>query len=171
MSAVAAIHTAIRAGLSRTHLIAPTTADMHDVNLEGRPASRAPRVQIRCRNGVGKRRLEWPTGAQCVFFSGEEPEGLRGHQAEIMVIDEIARMRNQQARAECCTNRGLIAPADPACSRRRYRPSARISLLNSGLSFDLPDRFSLKIRSQPGRQPGPNGLGFSSLPVHSRNAS
>jgi phage terminase large subunit-like protein len=31
----AAIHKAIRAGLSRIHLIAPTTADLHDVNLEG----------------------------------------------------------------------------------------------------------------------------------------
>jgi phage terminase large subunit-like protein len=32
-----------------------------------------------------------------VFFSGEEPESLRGHQAEMMMIDEIARMRYQQA--------------------------------------------------------------------------
>jgi Resolvase, N terminal domain len=32
----AAVHMAVRAGISRIHLIAPTTADFHDVNLEGR---------------------------------------------------------------------------------------------------------------------------------------
>jgi phage terminase large subunit-like protein len=32
-----------------------------------------------------------------VFFSGEEPESLRGPEAEIVVIDEIARMRYQQS--------------------------------------------------------------------------
>ena len=33
----------------------------------------------------------------CVFFSGEEPESLRGPQCELCVIDEIARMRYQQS--------------------------------------------------------------------------
>src|SRR5215510_771080 len=32
----AAVHVAVRAGIKRIHLIAPTTADFHDVNLEGR---------------------------------------------------------------------------------------------------------------------------------------
>ena len=32
----------------------------------------------------------------CVFFSGEEPESLRGPQAELAVVDELARMRYQQ---------------------------------------------------------------------------
>ena len=32
----AAVHTAIRAGIKRIHLIAPTTADFHDVNVEGK---------------------------------------------------------------------------------------------------------------------------------------
>jgi phage terminase large subunit-like protein len=32
-----------------------------------------------------------------VCFSGEEPESLRGPQCELCVIDEIARMRYQQA--------------------------------------------------------------------------
>src|SRR5262249_44292108 len=36
-------------------------------------------------------------GAMCVFFSGEQPESLRGPEAEIVVIDEIARMRYQQS--------------------------------------------------------------------------
>src|SRR5262245_53345435 len=30
-----AVHIAIRAGLKRLHVVAPTTADLHDVNIEG----------------------------------------------------------------------------------------------------------------------------------------
>jgi phage terminase large subunit-like protein len=94
----AAVHMAVRAGISRIHLIAPTTADFHDVNLEGRSGilatcGRDPRP----RWVSSKRRLEWPNGAVCVCFSGEEPESLRGPQCELCVIDEIARMRYQQA--------------------------------------------------------------------------
>src|SRR6516225_4673074 len=44
-----------------------------------------------------RRRLEWPNGAMCVCFSGEEPESLRGPQCELCIIDEIGRMRYQQA--------------------------------------------------------------------------
>src|SRR5215472_3071441 len=47
--------------------------------------------------GSSRRRLEWPNGAMCVFFSGEEPESLRGPQAEMVIVDEIARMRYQQS--------------------------------------------------------------------------
>jgi phage terminase large subunit-like protein len=94
----AAVHMAVRAGISRIHLIAPTTADFHDVNLEGRSGilatcGRDPRP----RWVSSKRRLEWPNGAMCVFFSGEEPESLRGPQCELCVIDEIGRMRYQLA--------------------------------------------------------------------------
>jgi phage terminase large subunit-like protein len=32
-----------------------------------------------------------------LFFSGEEPESLRGPQAEMVIVDEIARMRYQQS--------------------------------------------------------------------------
>jgi phage terminase large subunit-like protein len=63
---------------------------MHDVNLEGpsgilRTADPVPKW-------VGyKRRLEWPTGAQCVYLLWRRTaESLRGHQTEMMVIDEIA---------------------------------------------------------------------------------
>jgi phage terminase large subunit-like protein len=94
----AAVHMAVRAGITRIHLIAPTTADFHDVNLEGgsgilATCGRDPRP----RWVSSKRRLEWPNGAVCVCFSGEEPESLRGPQCELCVIDEIARMRYQQA--------------------------------------------------------------------------
>jgi phage terminase large subunit-like protein len=92
----AAIHTAVRAGVRRIHLIAPTAADLADVNIEG------PAGIMRTNGGdpiprwlMYKRRLEWPNGAVCVVFSGEEPEQLRGPECELCVIDEIARMRHQ----------------------------------------------------------------------------
>src|SRR5262249_13448272 len=52
---------------------------------------------IRPRWVSSRRRLEWPNGAMCVFFSGEEPESLRGPQCELCIIDEIGRMRYQQS--------------------------------------------------------------------------
>jgi phage terminase large subunit-like protein len=79
----AAVHMAVRAGISRIHLIAPTTADFHDVNLEGRSGILATcGYDPRPRWVSSKRRLEWPNGAVCVFFSGEEPESLRGPQSK-----------------------------------------------------------------------------------------
>ena len=72
-------------------------ADLHDVNLEGPSGILQTAGADPVAKWVGyKRCLEWPTGAQCVFFSGEEPESLRGPQCELCVIDEIARMRYQQ---------------------------------------------------------------------------
>jgi phage terminase large subunit-like protein len=93
-----AVHTAVRSGLSRIHLIAPTTADFHDVNLEGPSGILATCGRDPTPRWVSsKRRLEWPNGAVCVFFSGEEPDSLRGPQCELCVVDEIARMRYQQS--------------------------------------------------------------------------
>jgi phage terminase large subunit-like protein len=92
-----AIHAAVRAGVKRIHLIAPTPADLADVNIEG------PAGIMRTNGGdpvprwlMYRRRLEWPNGAVCVVFSGEEPEQLRGPECELCVVDEIARMRHQQ---------------------------------------------------------------------------
>ena len=67
----AAVHTAVRAGISRIHFIAPTTSDFHDVNIEGKSGifatcGRDPQP----RWVSSRRRLEWPNGAMCVFFSG-----------------------------------------------------------------------------------------------------
>ena len=86
-----------RRGKHQPKKSAPTTADFHDVNLEGKSGilatcGRDPRP----RWVSSERRLEWPNAAVCVFFSGEEPESLRGPQCELCVIDEIARMRYQQ---------------------------------------------------------------------------
>jgi len=94
----AAVHIAIRSGISRIHLVGPTTSDLHDVNLEGKSGILATCGRdMRPRWVSSRKRLEWPNGAQCVFFSGEEPDSLRGPQCEICLIDEIGRMRYQQA--------------------------------------------------------------------------
>ena len=96
-SVSSAIHIAVRAGIERIHVIAPTTADVHDVNLEGRSGILATSpFEMRPRWVATKRRLEWPNGAIAVMFSGEEPDSLRGPQCELAVIDEIGRMRYQQ---------------------------------------------------------------------------
>ena len=94
----AAVHMAVRAGISRIHLIAPTTADFHDVNLEGSSGilatcGRDPRP----RWVSSRKRLEWESGAICTFYSGEEPDSLRGPQCELVILDEVGRMRYQQA--------------------------------------------------------------------------
>jgi phage terminase large subunit-like protein len=92
-----AIHLAVRAGLSRIHAIAPTAADVWDVLVEGpsglmKTGGPGPVPQII----RYKRRLEWPNGATCTLFSGEEPDQLRGPQAQLCYIDELAKMRYAQ---------------------------------------------------------------------------
>src|SRR5215467_9296087 len=109
----AAVHTAVRAGIKRIHFIAPTTTDFHDVNVEGKSGifatcGRDPRP----RWVSSRRRLEWPNGAMCVFFSGEEPESLRGPEAEMVIVDEIARIRYHDA--------GLAARRSAARSHRHH---------------------------------------------------
>lgn len=93
-----AIHSAIRAGIQRIHLIAPTLNDVFDVNIEG-PAGimAACAVTDRPRWVTSRHRLEWNSGATVTYFSAEEPESLRGQQCSLVVIDEIARMRHAQA--------------------------------------------------------------------------
>jgi phage terminase large subunit-like protein len=93
-----AIHLAVRAGIARIHAIAPTAADVWDVLVEGPSgimktcgAGRVPQI-IRY-----KRKLEWPNGATCTLFSGEEPDQLRGPQAQLCYIDELAKMRYAEA--------------------------------------------------------------------------
>src|SRR5262249_1083372 len=115
----AAVHTAVRAGIKRIHFIAPTTTDFHDVNIEGKngifaTCGRDPRP----RWVSSRRRLEWPNGAMCVFFSGEEPESLRGPQAEMVIVDEIARMRYQQSVFD--THDAGLAARRPAARSHRH---------------------------------------------------
>jgi phage terminase large subunit-like protein len=92
------VHMAVTAGIRRIHFVAPTTGDIHAVNVEGPAGILATHGEAGRPHWVpSKRRLEWPNGAICSFFSGEEPESLRGPQAELALIDELARMQYQQA--------------------------------------------------------------------------
>lgn len=90
----------VRAGAMRLHLIAPTASDARDVMVEGESG-----VLSVCWAGdktfagepIGrpsyepsKRRLTWANGAVATLFSAEEPERLRGPQAEAMWCDELA---------------------------------------------------------------------------------
>ena len=93
-----AAHIAVNAGIGRMHIVAPTAADVRDVIVEGPSGLKAtaPPGMMPAWE-VSKRRVEWPNGAHAITFSGEEPESLRGPQCELIIIDELARMRRQQA--------------------------------------------------------------------------
>lgn len=90
----------IKAGAKRIHLVAPTASDARDVMVEGESG-----ILSVCWSGdktltgepIGrpsyepsKRRLTWANGAVATLFSAEEPERLRGPQAEAMWADELA---------------------------------------------------------------------------------
>jgi phage terminase large subunit-like protein len=57
----------------------------------------------------------------CVFFSGEEPESLRGPEAELVIVDEIAHMRYGQSVFDNMML-GLRFGDRPARSRRHHAP-------------------------------------------------
>ena len=92
-----AIHTAVRAGVMRIGLISTTAAVLDAVNLEG-PSGllKTARAGVVPRVVQYKRRVEFMNGATVSLFSGEEPESLRGYQFEMVVIDELAKMRYAQ---------------------------------------------------------------------------
>ena len=97
MALSGAIHSAVRAGLRTINLVAPTAADYADTNVEGVSGLLATSdAGERPRWVPSRRRLEWANGAKVIMFSGEEPESLRGAQCELVVIDEVARMRYAQ---------------------------------------------------------------------------
>lgn len=71
-------------------LVAPTAADARDVMIEGEsgllaisPNGNRPRYE------PSKCRITWPNGATATTFSAEEPDRLRGPQAEAAWLDEI----------------------------------------------------------------------------------
>lgn len=78
-------------GRKRIGIIAPTTADLRDVIVEGEsgiinvfPPWNRPVYE------PTKRRVTWPNGAIASLYSGEEPERLRGPQHDFLWIDELA---------------------------------------------------------------------------------
>lgn len=78
-------------GRKRIGIIAPTTADLRDVIVEGEsgiinvfPPWNRPVYE------PTKRRVTWKNGAIATLYSGEEPERLRGPQHDFLWIDELA---------------------------------------------------------------------------------
>lgn len=90
----------IKAGAKRIHLIAPTASDARDVMVEGESGllsvcwagdkTVTGEMLGRPSYEPSKRRLTWANGAIATLFSAEEPERLRGPQAEVLWADELA---------------------------------------------------------------------------------
>ena len=110
------INERVAAGVARRiHLIAPTAADTRDVLLEGpagiltiSPAHLRPTYQSSLRKVV------WPNGAMALLFSSDEPDRLRGPQADTVWIDELCAMRQAQDVLDTAML-GLRLGKDPRC--------------------------------------------------------
>ena len=72
-------------------LIAPTSADIRDVMVEG-PSGLLAVAPPWCRPQFepSKRRVSWPNGARAVCLSGEEPERARGFNVDTLWADKLA---------------------------------------------------------------------------------
>jgi phage terminase large subunit-like protein len=99
----------------RIHLIAPTAADCRDVLLEG-PAGILSIAQPHMRPiySSSLRKVEWPNGAVALLFSSDEPDRLRGPQADTLWIDELCAMRSAQEVLDMAML-GLRLSRDPRC--------------------------------------------------------
>ena len=77
--------------MKRGCLIAPTTADIRDVMIEG-PSGLLAVAPPWCqpRFEPSKRRVTWPSGARAVCLSGEEPDRARGFNLDTIWADELA---------------------------------------------------------------------------------
>lgn len=85
-------------GKRRIGILAPTSADLRDVIVEGEsgiinvcPPHNRPLFE------PTKRRITWPNGAIATLYSAEEPERLRGPQHDAIWMDEIAGWANGNA--------------------------------------------------------------------------
>jgi phage terminase large subunit-like protein len=78
----------------RLHLVGPTVPDARDIMVEGPSGIIATgRPWNKVRYQPTKRRLEWENGAMALVFSADEPDRLRGMQAEAAWVDELASWR------------------------------------------------------------------------------
>jgi phage terminase large subunit-like protein len=92
-SLTAAAHIAVKAGIRRIGIIAPTSADIRDVLVDGPAGLRATAPAGMCPTFTEtKRKIVWPNGAQALTFSALEPDSLRGPEFELVLIDELATM-------------------------------------------------------------------------------
>lgn len=88
----------LKHGKRRIGIIAPTSADLRDVIVEGE--SGILNVHAPHERPIfepTKRRITWPNGAIATLYSAEEPERLRGPQHDAIWMDEIAGWANGNA--------------------------------------------------------------------------
>lgn len=100
------VRSAIRHGVSRIALVAPTAADARDVMVEGNSGILSVcHKSDRDWRGIyvgrplyepSKRRLTWANGAIATTFSADEPDRLRGPQHEAAWCDEVVAWRYQR---------------------------------------------------------------------------
>lgn len=105
----------VGSGARYVHLIAPTAADYRDVQIEGQAgilSIAAPHLRPVYQPSL--RKLVWPNGAQALLFSADQPDSLRGPQADTVWIDELCAMRTAQ---DVLDNMyfGLRVGKDPRC--------------------------------------------------------
>jgi phage terminase large subunit-like protein len=146
------VHTAIRAGVERINYVGPTASDWYDVSLFGPSGIMRTLGHGSVPKWVpSKRRLEWPSGQVCCFYSGEEPEQLRGPQCSLVVIDEIGRMAKQaeifhQAKFGC-----RLGPVPRMVIATTPRPTAFIKnlvktpdrlVMTTGTTYDNAEHLS-----------------------------
>ena len=80
-------------GECRIALVGETYADVREVMIDG-PAGLLRCGAERPRFEPSRRRLVWPSGAEALMFSSEDPEALRGPQFHAAWCDELAKWRN-----------------------------------------------------------------------------
>ncbi len=88
----------VRQGFKRLALVGKTKADVRDTMVEvGESAilNISP-PWFRPSYEPSKRRLVWPNGAIAMFYSGDEPDQLRGPQHEKAWVDELAKFMYPQ---------------------------------------------------------------------------
>ncbi len=88
----------VRSGRARrVALVGETLHDARAVMIEGASGVLAACARWRPRFEPSKRRIVWRNGAVAEFFSGDDPESLRGPQFDLAWCDEFAKWREPQA--------------------------------------------------------------------------
>ena len=93
------IHEQVNSGIyQRFHLVGATASDIRDIMIEGPAgliATQKPYNKVTYY--PTKRSVKWENGAVALLFSADEPERLRGEQAEAAWADELAAWRYTEA--------------------------------------------------------------------------
>jgi phage terminase large subunit-like protein len=157
------IHMAVEAGVKDIGLIGPNAGHLDAVNLDGASGLMKTCIGPPPVLTAYKRKLTFANGATVSLFSGEEPDSLRGPQFELVVVDELARMRYQQDvfdNANLCLRLGdhprmviTTTPEPTKLMRKLYQMHLEGEgvVLTTGETFDneknLPQRFLERLRS------------------------